>query len=64
MSAINRWPQSNALECGCRVALKQEGPIDVLMYFPCRSDCPTVELTKQKCEEVGKPWEVRNASHN
>ena len=64
MIQIARWPKSNALLCGCRVALKREGDIDVLMYFPCQPDCPTVEMTKQKCDEAGKPWEERHASNN
>lgn len=61
---IRRWPEANRLQCGCRVALKREGQCDVLMYFPCESECPTVALAKSECEKAGKPWEVRNVNDN
>lgn len=61
---IERWPQSSALRCGCRVALKTEGDGDVVMYFPCDPECPTVTFTKNECEKVGKKWERRNVNYN
>lgn len=64
MTDIARWPKSSPLGCGCRVALKAEGPGDIVMYFPCASTCPTVDFTKSECEKVGMKWERRNASNN
>lgn len=61
---IHRWPDTNQLPCGCRVGLKREGQDDVLLYFPCDSKCPTVEMTKRECEKAGKQWEVRNVNNN
>lgn len=61
---IQRWPQTNELFCGCRVSLKREGKLDVLMYFPCNELCPTMAMTRRECEKIGKQWEVRNVNNN
>lgn len=61
---VQRWPKSDELYCGCRVALKREGSKEVLMYFPCGPECSTVDLVKNECEKAGKPWESRDVNNN
>lgn len=62
--SIERWPKSSSMNCGCRVALIAEGKGDIVMYFPCSPDCPTLDITKAECEKVGVEWESRNVNNN
>ena len=62
--SLSRWPDTDALYCGCRVALKAEGDGDIVLYFPCDPQCSTLTMTKTECEKAGKKWEKRHVSHN
>lgn len=61
---LPRWPKTSDLGCGCRVALKREGEGDIVLYFPCSDECPTLDQTKTEAKRVGIKWESRNVSNN
>jgi hypothetical protein len=61
---IPYWPKTASMRCGCRVGLMREGQESVVLYFPCDPQCPTLEMTKKACDEVGKQWEKRNVNNN
>lgn len=64
MTEIGRWPDSSDLSCGCRVSLKLEGEIDLLMYFPCSHGCENLREVQNHAIDSGKPWQVRKSIDN